>query len=65
MSIEKMEYRRSYFDVSTMQNGARITTVITNDGAIISKNIRQEVARQTPFKRQAVLWKNLRSYAMK
>ena len=37
MSIEKMEYRRSYFDVSTMQNGARITTVITNDGAIILK----------------------------
>lgn len=37
MSIEKMEYRRSYFDVSTMQNGARITTVITNDGTIILK----------------------------
>lgn len=37
MSIEKLEYRRCYFDVSTMQNGARITTVITNDGTIISK----------------------------
>lgn len=37
VSIEKLEYRRCYFDISTMQSGARITTIITNDGTIISK----------------------------
>jgi hypothetical protein len=37
LSIEKLEYRRCYFDLSTMKNGARITTVITNDGTIISR----------------------------
>ena len=36
-NIEKLEYRENFFDVMTMQNGARITTVITNDGTIVSK----------------------------
>ena len=35
--IEKLEYRRHYFDVCEMKNGARVTTVISNDGIIISK----------------------------
>lgn len=37
MSIEKLEYKRYYFDITSMQNGARINTTITNDGTIISK----------------------------
>lgn len=37
MSIEKLEYKRFYFDVFAMQNGARVTTIITNDGVILSK----------------------------
>jgi len=38
MSIEKLEYRRRFFDISVMKDGARKTTTITNDGTIISKN---------------------------
>ncbi len=37
MSIEKLEYKRRFFDVATMRDGARITTVIMKDGTIISK----------------------------
>jgi len=37
VSIEKLEYRRRFFDISEMRDGARITTTITNDGAITTK----------------------------
>lgn len=37
MSIEKLEYKRRFFDVATMTDGARITTMIKKDGTIISK----------------------------
>lgn len=37
MSIEKLEYKRRFFDVTTMRDGARITTVIEKDGTIVSK----------------------------
>jgi hypothetical protein len=37
VSIEKLEYKRRFFDVATMKDGARITTVIMGDGTIISK----------------------------
>lgn len=37
MLIEKLEYRRWFFDIAEMRDGARITTAITNDGTIIQK----------------------------
>ncbi len=37
MSIEKLEYRRRFFDICEMRDGARQTTVIMKDGTIISK----------------------------
>ncbi len=37
VTIEKLEYKRCCFDVSTMQCGARKTTIVTNDGLILSK----------------------------
>ena len=38
MSIIKLEYRRRFFDISVMKDGATKTTTITNNGTIISKN---------------------------
>lgn len=38
MSIIKLEYRRRFFDISVMKDGATTTTTITNNGTIISKN---------------------------
>ena len=38
MLIEKLEYRRRFFDISAMKGGAKTTTIITNDGKIISKS---------------------------
>lgn len=37
MLIEKLEYRRRFFDISEMRDGARKNTIITNDGTITSK----------------------------
>lgn len=37
VSIEKLQYKRRYFDFSTMKNRTSITTTITNDGTIVSK----------------------------
>ena len=37
MAIEKLEYRRRFFDIFEMRDGARKNTIITNDGAITSK----------------------------
>ena len=37
MLIEKLEYRRRFFDISEMRDGARKTTVIVKDGTIVSK----------------------------
>lgn len=37
MSIEKLEYRRRFFDISEMRDGARVTNTITNDGVIIRR----------------------------
>ncbi len=51
VSIEKLEYRRCYFDVSTMQNGARTTTIITNDGAIVSKEYKAGSRRVNSIKK--------------
>lgn len=36
-NVEKLEYKRSYFDLSIMRIGARIITEIRNDGTIVSK----------------------------
>lgn len=38
MSIIKLEYRRRFFDISVMKDGATKTTTITNNGTITSKN---------------------------
>ena len=38
MSIIKLEYRRRFFDISVMKDGAAKTTIISNNGAITSKN---------------------------
>ncbi len=37
MSVEKIEYKREYFDLFRMRGGARVTTVINKDGGIVSK----------------------------
>lgn len=36
-NIEKLEYRREFFDITVMKPSARIVTIINNDGSIISK----------------------------
>ena len=36
-NIEKLEYRREYFDITVMKPGARVITTITNDGSIVAK----------------------------
>ena len=53
MSIEKLEYRRCYFDICTGRNGARITTAITKDGAIISKEYKSE-SRKVNFVHKSI-----------
>ena len=35
--IEKLVYRRDYFDCMAMRAGARIVTTITSDGVIVTK----------------------------
>ena len=37
MLIEKLEYRKEFFDITVMKPGARVVTIISNDGSIISK----------------------------
>lgn len=36
-NVEKLEYRREYFDITVMKPGARVITTITNDGSIVAK----------------------------